>query len=260
MNAVWCLSAMQYFGRLLSEALGWPLVIESPVGTCDTVLIVGMYDAPDYDFTLKCTARAKRRIIYFCGTDVEMLVAPELLPEAVYLCEADWIAAELRERGVTASVCTFPTAIHLVPTDFPEKPAVAFYGGNNPLKYGAHYLQILQDSMPDADFWNYGIDHYTPEQMQDLANRTRVYVRLTEHDGAAASAREFMEAGRRAVITADLPYAKVVSRNDPIGIVKAVRDVLNESQVDWSAAAWYHAFNSRERFLSDFEAVTGVEV
>jgi hypothetical protein len=259
MNVVWCLEGMTYFGRLLSEALNWPLVIGSSCGTCDTVVIVGLYDAPDYTFTLQCTARAKRRIIYFCGSDVEMLTAPENLPDALFLCEAEWIQRELVTRGVTSEVCQFPTSIHLAPTDFPEKPAVAFYKGNNALKYGEHYVQILQAAMPDVDFWVYGIDQFPPEQMQDLADRTRVYLRLTEHDGAAASAREFMEAGRRAIITADLPYAKVVSRADPIGIIKAVRDGVNESRPDWEAAAWYREMNRRERFLDDFERVTGLD-
>lgn len=262
MNRVWCVAGMVTFGKLLSESLGWPLIVESDVGTCDTVLIVGLYDAPAYEYTLKMTARAKRRIIYFCGTDVQMLTAPEALPaEATYLCETDEIARELAAKGIEASVVMFPTKMHPAATEFPAKPAVAFYQGNNPMKYGAHYVQILSEAFgDDIDIYVYGLETFDARGMQDLVDRTSVYLRLTEHDGGCASAREFMEAGRRAVITADLPHASVVSRIQPVRLLKAVREALAEREPDWDAASYYHAMNSRERFLSEFEAVTGVDV
>jgi hypothetical protein len=256
MDAVWCVGALSTHGQNVARALGWPLFVETPIGNdIGTVLIVGMYDPPDYDFTLRCTKRARRRVVYFCGTDVSYLSKPEMLPDATYLCETEGIQAELREKGVEASVVLFPTILHPEVTPLPEKPTVAFYVGNDARKYGAHYIDILQEALPDVDFIVYGINHHSPAEMYNLVNQSSAYIRLTEHDGGAASAREFMEGGRRAVITSDFPYAEVVTRSNPVALVSAVRKALKETEPDWDSAAYYHAVNSVERFRSELAEV-----
>jgi len=88
-NYVWCIDGMAHFGRVVSAAIGWDLLIETPVPDCDTVFIVGLYDPPNYTRTLDMTKRAKRRVIQFCGTDVLYLSRPAMLPEATFTCDSD---------------------------------------------------------------------------------------------------------------------------------------------------------------------------
>jgi hypothetical protein len=64
-----------------------------------------------------------------------------------------------------------------------------------------------------------------------------------------------MEAGRRVVCTADMPFATKVHHDDLMEIISALRRALRETEPDYEAAAYYHEFNSTERFLSDMGAV-----
>jgi hypothetical protein len=253
MNAVWCVAGMETFGRVISRATGWQLYVDTPVGTCDTVLIVGWYDPPHYDHTLRCTSRAKRRLAYFNGTDALHLTRPDLLPDAAFLCETPAMQSELRDKGIEAHVLMLPTQHHFTANPLPDKPAIAFYGGNQPIKYGSAYIEVLQEAFPAADVYPFAHGQYDAAMMQQLCDNTSVYVRLPEHDGGAALAREFMEGGRRVVCTADLPFATVVSRNQPQRIIRAVRDALNESQPDWEAAAHYHEVNADSIFAQSVE-------
>lgn len=256
MNIVWCLGAMAHFGSLLSRTLGWQLFVECPVPSdTDTVLIIGMYDAPDYDFTLENTKRAKRRVIYFCGSDVTALTRPEMLPEATYLCETEGIQRELLEKGVDAQVLMFPTRIHPKVTPLPAEPTISFYAGSDPNKYGAAVLRYIMDCIPEARFHIYHLGQHDEEQMQQVVQLSRVHVRFPRHDGASASVREHLEAGRRVVATTDLPHVKRVSLNDPVGIVRAVRAALKATEPDLKAAGYYAVHNEDERFVREFQAV-----
>jgi hypothetical protein len=245
---------MDFFGRLLSETLGWPLFVGTPTGECDTVLIVGMYDSPSYAHTLDCTKRAKRRVIYFCGSDV-LVANPAMMPDATYLCETQGIRQELRDKGITASVIPFPTRLHLPVEPWPEKPAVAFYGGNDPRKYGVGFMQILDAAHPDIDFYYYTAGQYPESAMAGLAALVTVYVRLTTHDGAAASSREFAEGGRRVITTQDMPHTYLVSRSDPAGFVETFERCLAAEGPDMEAAEYYAKMNDPARFVADIQAV-----
>jgi len=258
MRVVWCVNGMEHFGHVLADALGWPLMVGCPTGTVDVALIVGLYDAPHYHATMDCTKAAKKRIIYFCGSDVMMLSMPDILPDATYLCETEAIRQELLAKGVVVDgVSVFPTARHLGVTPYPKKKAVAFYKGNCALKYGSAYISDLQEIFPEVDFIVYSLGHFSDEDMQQLSNDVSVYLRLPEHDGGACSAREFLEAGRRVVCTAPLPFAHQVSREDPVGIIRAVDKALRQPEPDTEAAEFYARDNSAERWKADFSRITG---
>ena len=47
-----------------------------------------------------------------------------------------------------------------------------------------------------------------PQLEREVSNRT------THHDGGCMSAREFMQAGRRAIVTSELPFARRVRPDD----------------------------------------------
>lgn len=255
MNAVWGVAGMSHFVRAWGNALGWVPMVEAFTGDVDTCLIVGMYDIPYYDFTLENTKRAKQRVIMWCGTDVQMLTHPEFLPEAVHVCETERLRVELMEHGIEATVVTSPSVIHAEVTPLPEKPAIAVYYGSNPEKYGSGYIRMLSEAFPDTPIITCSAGQYGPKEMQELIGASTVIVRLIDHDGSAVSLREFMEAGRYAVSTTDLPHVKVVSKQDPAGIIRAVRAALAKTEPDWEAAAYYHAFNAPERFAADIKAV-----
>ena len=250
-NAIFCIGDMSIFGRMLHKTLGWPLYIDSLVPPVDNVLIIGMYDAPSYDYTLELTKQAKHRRIYFCGMDVQMLSRPELLPAATYLCETEGIRRELLKRGVEATICTFPTTNHLEATPYPDAPAIAFYQGNNPRRYGESLVRLIADTFPEVPILTYGIAGMDEEQLQEVVDRSSVFVSFPETDAALASCREYMEAGRRVVGTLDIDYVMTVRRDDPVGIIGKVREALALTEPDYEAAGFYRAYNSDERFIAD---------
>ena len=252
MNAVWCVSGMHHFGRVVSDALGWRLFVDAPVLDADTVLIIGMYDPPNYNYTLKMTQGAKKRVIFWCGSDIQALVRPDMLPDATHIAEAEWSREVLLAKGVSVDGCvTFPTSIHPKVTPLPEDDVVACYLGSNPSKYGESMLRALAELMPDVKFRAYTYGMYDSNEMLDVIADAKVYLRLVYPDGSATSAREYMEAGRRAITTVPVDYATVVKPDDLSAIASAVRRALRESEPDYEAAAYYHEFNSVERFVDD---------
>lgn len=251
MNAVYSSAAMRTFGERVSKALGWSLYVDMPVGDVETVYIVGLYDPPYYGNTLEHTKRAERRVFHWCGSDVALLTHPELLPDATHLCEWHNLKDELFEKGVDAEVCAFPTTIDVEVTPFPDEPTVGVYLGSHGGKYGQSTVQAVMDAMPGVRFLVYGFGTFRPEDMNEVISNTNVYLRLTRHDGSCNSAREYMEAGRRAVVTADLPFAKRVRHDDLAGIVSALRSALKKPEPDLEAAEYYKAFNSVERYKGE---------
>jgi hypothetical protein len=252
-DAVYCLRSMAHFGSIISEVLGARLYVETPVGNVDRVFIVGMYDMPTYSKTLADTSRAKHRHIHWCGTDVQLLTHPELLPEATHSCSGDNLKSELFEKaGIDAVVLWEPSRPYAV-NPFPSVKRVGIYLGSEPRKYGVSTLRAVVEAMKDHEFFIYR--HGDFEDMQQGIDACRAYLRLTRHDGGAMSAREYMAAGRRAVITADLPHAIRVPSDDLVKIVTAIRKATSYDEPDYEAAAFYSAANSPEAFL---EAVSEV--
>ena len=252
MNAVWCTGGMEHFGRIVSGALGYPLFVDTPVLDADTVLIIGMYDPPNYNYTLKMTQGAKKRVIFWCGSDIQALVRPDMLPDATHIAEAPWSREVLLAKGVSVDGCvTFPTSIHPKVTPLPEDDVVACYLGSNPSKYGESMLRALAELMPDVKFRAYTYGMYDDEAMLQVIAEARVYLRLVYPDGSAMSAREYIEAGRRAVTTVPVDHATVVNPDDISGIAAAIRRALREDEPDYEAAAYYHEFNSAERFVGE---------
>ena len=252
MNAVWCVSGMQHFGRIVSDALGWTLFVDTPVLDADTVYIVGMYDPPNYAHTLDMTKGAKKRLIHWCGTDVQALVRPDMLPEATHVAETPWLRDVLLTKGVSVDGCvTLPTHVHPDVTPLPDDDVVACYLGSNPSKYGESMLRALAELMPDVKFRAYTYGMYDSNEMLDVIADAKVYLRLVYPDGSATSAREYMEAGRRAITTVPVDYATVVRPDDLSAVAAAIRRALRETEPDYEAAAYYHEFNSVERFVDD---------
>ena len=252
MNVVWCSKAMEHFGRIVSNALGWRLFIDAPVLDADTVYIIGMYDPPNYGYSLDMTKGAKRRVIHWCGSDVYGLVRPDMLPDAIHLCESPWLQELLRAKGVASTACTFPTGIIPEVTPLPPERMVGVYIGSSPMRYGEGVVRALADMMPDTTFHVYGFGQYTPDEMLEVIDRTRVYLRLCYPDGSATSAREYMCAGRRAITTVPVEYAVVVNPTDLVAIKREIDRAMREEEPHYDAAAYHQAFNTAERFAAEF--------
>lgn len=255
MNAVYSVAGMSRWSKTDGEILGWPVYTEAPVGDVDTCYIVGMYDAEYYDQTLANTQRARRRIIKWCGSDAMMLARPELLPEATHICDSTFLRRRLLQSGVDARVVQAATPLHPEVTPLPAEPVVGVYFGSVPENYGAGIVRFLIESMPDVKFHTYHYGQYTDEQMLDVIRATSVVLRLTSHDGSAAGTREYLEAGRWCVTTQEMPHTKQVTKTDPVGILRAVRSALKQTEPNMQAAEFYKYQNSAERFLSEFEEV-----
>ncbi len=253
--AVYALQGMSYFGTFASRLLGCRYYEQIPLDRdFDKVLVVGMYDSPMFSTTLKHTQKAKQRIIMWCGSDVQFCPhdAGLVLPEATHLCDSENLKQELWERGIDATVCPWPTANNFDVTPYPELPTIAFYQGNQPEKYGASLvtaaLEVIQNDKSDFGYLAYWAGEYTAEQMKDVVARSTVYVRLTEHDGGAMSAKEFLQAGRRVICSQDVKYAKRIAHDDLVGLIAALRKALKETEPDYEAAAYWKAQNSVERW------------
>lgn len=242
---------MEHFGKIVSKALGWPLFIDAPVLDADLVYIVGLYDPPNYAYSLDMTKGAKRRVIHWCGSDVYGLVRPDMLPEATHLCESEWLSEQLHFKGVDAAVCTFPTNIIPEVTPFPERDVVSVYLGSSPTRYGESTVRALADMMPDVTFHVYGFGQYTADEMHEVIAKTKVYLRLCYPDGSATSAREYMCAGRRAICAVPIAHAKRVVMDDLAGIKSAVERALRETEPDYEAAEYHQRFNNPERYAQD---------
>lgn len=255
MDCVWSVRDMGLFAGNYARVLGWPHFAETPLPDCDTAYMVGMYDAPTYDFSLDSTKRARRRIIHWCGSDAFMLARPEMLPEATHIADSQRVYDELLNRGVKSVVIESPTVLHPEVTPLPDKPVIAVYLGSVPENYGATYVRFLQDVFPDVAWAVYQAGQYSTEEMHELFAASSIVLRLTSHDGSAVGVREFMEAGRHAITTHAMPYAKQVSLKDPVGVVAAIRAALKKSEPNYEAAAYYAAHNSDARFLEQFEEV-----
>lgn len=249
---------MVYWGKMAASILGWPLQVGIPVGDVDEVFIVGHYDPPYYVTTLKCTQRAKRKIAMWNGTDAALLQDASILYDAEFVADSQDIRDILLTKGIDAPVVMFPTPNHFPVTPLPEEPMVSVYLGSDPDKYGVNMVFALMDHMKDVKFQTYMFGNHGPEEMADICRETSVYLRLKRPgtDGGCASAREFMEAGRRAVIAAGhFPHARQVQADDLLGIAKELRRALKFTEPDLEAAAYYAQFNSAERWLSDLREV-----
>ncbi len=247
---------MAHFGKAASEALGWPLYVDAPVGECDNVLIMGMYDAPNYSRTLAATARAKHRIIQWCGTDT-LLVDPLYLPEATHLSSAPVYSRRLFDRtGIEADVVLLPnSAFFAEPLPMPEIPTVGCYLGSHAGKYGGEWLQALSEALPDVRFltWQYG--QYAPEQLPDLYAQITVQVQpgLTS---AGCTMREMMEAGRHC-ISNGLDYHGLLQFHE-LDFGRFVGNVVKElrrKEPDAELAAYWREANDVTRYVEQMVAV-----
>lgn len=246
---------MEFFGKLYSEALGWPLELGTPVGDCDKVFVCGLYDVPTYEHTFKCIQRAKQKHIHFGGSDVTYLLDPKGLPEATFSADTPALAEELHQKGIDCKFVLYgPTKFHAEVVPFPAKPRVGIYLGTNPVKYGADIIMVLQEAMPDVEFVGYSFGSVPDEEMVPLIQSCNATLRLTDHDGGMATVREFLEAGRFALATSDLDYVIRIRRWDILDIISKLRAVLKETEPNWEAANFYHEANSFETFRSELLA------
>jgi hypothetical protein len=255
MKVVWCLKSMEHFGRIVANALGWTLFVEAPVLDADVVYIIGMYDPPNYNYTLDMTKGARKRIIHWCGSDVYGLTRLDLLPEATHIAESPWLGDALRMKGLQAVHIGFPTPFIPEVTPLPKENTVAVYMGSNPARYGESTVRAIAEMMPDVQFRAYTYGTYPLDQMPRVIADTKVCLRLVYPDGSATSAREFMCAGRRAITAVPVEYATVVVPDDLPGIVSALRVALRHTEPDYDAAAFHQEYNRPERFAAEVEGL-----
>ncbi len=255
MNVVWCSGGMSHFGHVAAKALGWPLFIDIPIGDdVDTVYIVGMYDIPDYRFTLRCTARAKHRIIQWCGTDT-LFADKEYLPDAYHFSAAPRYTASLIAAGITeVEPLMLPISFQPEVTPLPKIPTVSTYLGSNPAKYGADCITALMEALPDVRFQTYHLGTYTPEQMREVMENTTVQLQLGAGSGGC-SLREAMQAGRTAIGALDYEHVKPFDPYDFPALIRRVRAALKRTEPDYEAAATWRELNDVDYFVSRVKGV-----
>jgi hypothetical protein len=249
------MAEMASVARAASEALDLPLMIDAPIGDCERVHVVGMLDAPSFVHTLRNTARARSRVIHWCGPDVALLARVDVLPEAVHVCDSEGLRAELDEWGIHAKVVPWPTPRHFEVTPFPDSKQVSVYLGREGTQYGNSVALALDDALPEATVRPYAFGEFDGEGMRDLVAASRVYFRPTAHDGGAVGAKEYLEAGRRVVMSTPQPFAIHVANDDLPAAVAAVREALSHDEPDHEAAEYWKTENSPDRFRSQMEEV-----
>lgn len=245
---------MIHFGNVAAEHLGWPLIVDAPTGDVDNVYIIGMYDPPYYRRTLAMTARAKHRIIQWCGTDTA-LVDAEYLPEAVHLASDGAYTRRLAaNRGPVAKTVLLPNSVFFAePLPLPEVPTIGCYLGSNAGKYGAEWIQALSEALPDVRLltWQYG--QYTPEELAQVYAQVTVQVQpgLTS---AGCTLRECMEAGRKCIGNG-LDYHGLLPfhEHDFAGFVRNVRNALKATEPDAELAAYWREANDPALFVAAVE-------
>ena len=252
-NVVWSTSAMQTFGISASKALKWPLMVDSPIGDCDNVFIVGMYDPPNYQHTLDCTKRAKHRIIQICGADAKF-AEKDFLPDATYFSSAQMYRRTFFERtGIDAPELLLPCPNDPHPYPLPDTPTVTSYLGSDNSKYGGQYVEALMEALPDVRFYTYGLNTHDAPAMQNVMANTTVQVQLGNGNGGC-SLREAMQAGRHAIGTIDYHGVELFHPDDFAGLVSKVSKALEAKEPDAELAAEWKRRNDPAIFV---EAVKG---
>ena len=247
-NIVWCLDSMQTFGETASEALGWPLMVNSPVGECDNVFIVGMYDPPTYQHTLEATARAKHRIIQICGIDAKF-AEPDFLPEATYFSSAECYRRTFFERtGIDAPELLLPCPNDPPVYPMPETPMVTSYLGRENKKYGGQFIEALMEALPDVRFYTYGLGSHDTAAMHNVMAQTTVQLQLGNGNGGC-SLREAMQAGRTAIGTIDYPGVVMFHPDDFTGLIANVKKALERKEPDRELAKKWKRLNDPKVFV-----------
>lgn len=254
-NAVWCTSAMLHFGKVAAMALDWPLFVDIPLGDdIECVYIVGMYDIPDYRHTLRCTARAKKRIIQWCGVDT-VFADKEYLPFATHFSADDVYTKNLISNGITeVEHLMLPIAYQPEVTPLPEIPTVTTYLGSNPGKYGSDYITALMEALPDVRFQTYTLGTYSPEQMHEVMANTTVQLQLGSGNGGC-SLREALQAGRAAIGTLDYEGVQPFDPYDFPALIRRVRAALRRTEPDYTTAAKWRALNDIDYFVDTVKGV-----
>lgn len=252
-KCVWSSGAMAHFGKIAARALGWPLYIDAPVGDCEVCLVVGMYDPPAYDYSLSMTARAKRRIIQWCGTDAALISRPEMLPEATHFASFDIYRDRVRAVGLPCETLYLPTLAQFDASPLPEEPTVTAYLGSNPRKYGSQIVRALAEAMPDVHFQVYQFGHHDEAGLQRIIDGTTISLQAAGTAGGSTT-REMMEAGRIALSTIPMPHSRLVSEDNFPATLIAVREALAEAATQEQVDYWREQ-NSDEVFAARIEAI-----
>lgn len=253
---VWCTDSMEHFGGIVSRALGAPLLVQAPVGDCEIVHIVGLLDIQEYDMTREWTARARSRAIHWTGQDVLVLSRPEAVPQAVHFSGTEIVRQALQRAGIESAVAPLPAAYHFEVTPLPETPTVSVYFGSRAPLYSPDVVQAVMESLPNVRFVTYRQGNYDEEGMRRLVAETSVHLRLTQWDGCAVGAREYLEAGRRVVTSQPLEHASTVDLDDLDAILAALQEALSQGTPDTEAAQYWSEANADERFASTVLAAT----
>ena len=248
MNVVYADNAMAHWGRVIAEARGWPLFLGTPCGDdVDTVHIVGMYDIPHYANTLRNTAKAKRRVISWHGSDARFLSRPDVLPEATHVFDSQQIADHLATFGIEGTVIPVPTTVHAPVTALPDEPVVGCYLGDSSRKYNQQMCLAVAESLPTVGFHFYSAGTFPASEMPEVIAKTSVFLRLTHFEGSCVSAREYKEAGRPVV--GGLPFAThKVDVESLESCVRGVRRALKDGRLPMSLINEAKAENAVETY------------
>jgi hypothetical protein len=248
------MGSQRFFGRIVARALGCRLFIDRPVESCDVCHVVGVIDAPTYAHTIESTSAAARLVLHWTGPDARTLFDHSRLPEATHLCESEGVRSALGEREVQAQVLPLPTWLHVPPSPLPDPPVVAAYGGARPVRYGALMVRVLWERFGGTvRFLSFTESQFADEILPEVVSRSSVFLGLKPIEDGALFAREFMEAGRRAVVTRELEFARRVDYEDLASVATALEDALAEGEPDMEAAEHWRRENSDERFVTAIE-------
>lgn len=194
-----------------------------------------------------------KKIIHWIGSDILQLYKNasfeklEVLKKwfkdnkIIHLAEADFTQKELRKFGIKAKVVPIPPQELYEITPLPKKFSVAVYmpfdGQNANLLYMPELTDQVVRSMPDVQFYFYGADNIKGKKnnweylgyidYKEWMPKFSCNLRLTAHDGLPISTLQFLSAGRGAITTVPVNFAKYV-KPDRKKVIEAIRQVQKE--------------------------------
>ncbi|GAB4278026.1 MAG: hypothetical protein Kow0056_09900 [Coriobacteriia bacterium] len=256
-SCVWCTAERAGKAVYLADVLDLPLMVDAPVGDCETIHVVGLADPPGYPHTNACTARAKRRVYYWTASDATRLYEPERLADGLHLCEIETAKMLLQKRGFDAGVIPWPVSPTFDLMPLPDKPKVSAYLGDAPFDFCSEVISSIKMAL-EAD--GVELEAYTesgtsPERLADIVATTSVHLRLSDFETDMHSARQFLAAGRRVVCNNQLEYAEVVRQDDLPALLRAVRKLLAETQPFEEASAYWSERNEEDWFRARLEEI-----
>lgn len=185
----------------------------------EPVLIYGMYNKEDYDFALN---HKGWKIIVWCGSD-SVKIRPEIKSiTARHIATSKFISNDLKGFDIPHEIINLlPLSINVPVVERGNN--IYFYGANDPEFYGSKLIDEIKSRTGLSFIKTSG--EFSREKIIDFYKQCFIGLRLTPHDGVAASVCELGLMGRKVIHNGNHPNAIHY---------KGIDDICNKIMIEYA--------------------------